>query len=397
MSATTTVTGPDRRSIQVTEKESNISTSARPRAKRRFGARAKLLLALFLVGAISISSWLFLTRNQVSTDDAAIEGHVVQVSPKIASHVKAIYFNDNYVVKQGDLLVELDPRDFDVSFTSAEANVASAQSRVAEAQAQQLLAEATLGQAQADLKSAQATLDNAAADLKRNEQLFATHVIDRREYDNSLASARTSTANVESGQKKVASAQAQLRLTQAEYNTAAAAEKQASAQLRAAQLQVSYTKIYAPFSGRIVKKGVEPGDYVQPGQTLFSLVEPEVWVVANFKETQLKRMFVGQPVKVKVDAVPDREFRGHVESFQDGTGGRFTLLPPENATGNYVKVVQRVPVKIVFDEPVQELSRLWPGESVEPVVDVSSENPANSRKAEPLPPALLGESLPNAR
>src|SRR5262249_309905 len=178
MSATTTATAPDRRSIQVTEKESNISTSARPRPKRRFGTRVKMLAAFLLVGATATSAWWFLTKNQVSTDDATIEGHVVQISPKIASHVKAIYFNDNYLVKQGDLLVELDARDFDVSLTSAEANLASAQSRVAEARAQRQLAEATLGQAQADLKSAQATLDNAAADLKRNEQLFATHVID---------------------------------------------------------------------------------------------------------------------------------------------------------------------------------------------------------------------------
>ena len=393
MSASTPATISDRRPIS----EPKSSASPQPRLIRRARLRVKIFGAFLLVVIATLSTWWFFTRNLVSTDDAAIEGHVVQVSPKVASHVKAVYFNDNYVVRQGELLVELDPRDFDVSLTSAEANLASAQSKVAEAKAQQLLAEATLGQAQADLKSSQATQDNAAADLKRNEQLFATHVIDRREYDNSVASARTSTANVESAQKKVASAQAQLRLTEAEYTTAAAAEKQASAQLEAAQLQLSYTKIYAPFSGRIVKKGVEPGDYVQPGQTLFSLVEPEVWVVANFKETQLKRITVGQPVRLKVDAVPDREFRGHIESFQDGTGGRFTLLPPENATGNYVKVVQRVPVKIVFDEPLQDLSRLWPGESVEPEVDVSNDRPANSRKAEPLPPALLGESLPSGR
>src|SRR6266478_7464102 len=145
---------------------------------------------------------------------------------------------------------------------------------------------------------------------------------------------------------------------------------QAETQLREAQLQLSYTRIYAPLDGRVTKKNVEPGNYVQPGQTLFSLVPPDVWVVANFKETQLKKMKVGQPVSVRVDAIPGRDFNAHVESFQVGTGSRFTLLPPENATGNFVKVVQRVPVKIVFDEPLADLERLWLGESVEPKVSL---------------------------
>jgi membrane fusion protein (multidrug efflux system) len=186
--------------------------------------------------------------------------------------------------------------------------------------------------------------------------------------------------------------EAQLRLASAQYVTAAAEAKQAEAQLQQAQLQVSYAKIFAPFSGRVTKKGVEPGDYVQPGQTLFSLVPPEVWVVANFKETQLKDMKVGQPVSVRVDALPGRALKAHVESFQVGTGSRFTLLPPENATGNFVKVVQRVPVKIVFDEPLANLGRLWAGESVEPRVNVRAHPTWGGDRAEPLAPARLGAS-----
>jgi membrane fusion protein (multidrug efflux system) len=157
-----------------------------------------------------------------------------------------------------------------------------------------------------------------------------------------------------------------------------------------AELQLSYTRIFAPFDGRVTKKSVEPGNYVQPGQTLFSLVPPEVWVVANFKETQLRRMRVGQPVSVRADAVPGRDFRAHVESVQVGTGSRFTILPPENATGNFVKVVQRVPVKIVFDEPAADLERLWAGESVEPKVDVHNSSAEEGRRAAPLPTAILG-------
>ncbi len=357
---------------------------ANPKPKRSL-RRLVILLAVGLLLLVGGTFWYIDNVGYETTDDAAIEGHVIQVSPKLSAHVKAVHFDDNYQVKKGDLLIELDPRDFDVSLASAEANLASAQSKLTEAEAQQNVAQASLGQAKADLVSAQATADNAKSDLERNERLFQTHVIDRREYDASVAQAKSAVANVESATKKVASQEAQVRLTSAQYVTASAEEKQWEAQLHQAQLQLSYTKIFAPYDGRVTKKSVEPGNYVQPGQTLFSL-----WVVANFKETQLKQMRVGQPVSVRVDAIPGRNFSAHVESFQVGTGGRFTLLPPENATGNFVKVVQRVPVKIVFDEPSADLERLWPGESVEPKVNVRENFAQRQNRAEPLPPAILG-------
>jgi membrane fusion protein, multidrug efflux system len=324
--------------------------------------------------------------------DATIEAHVIQVSPKISAHVKAVHFDDNYQVKRGDLLIELDSRDYEVRLANAVANLASVQSKLTEAEAQQNIAQAGLGQVKADLASARATADNAESDLNRNEQLYKTHVIGRREYDASVAQAKSAAANVESATKKVASQEAQVRLASAQYVTTSAEEKQAEAQLRQAQLQLSYTKIFAPFDGRVTKKSVEPGNYVQPGQTLFSLVPPDVWVIANFKETQLKQMQVDQSVSVRVDAIPGRDFNAHIESFQVGTGSRFTLLPPENATGNFVKVVQRVPVKIVFDEPPATLERLWAGESVEPKVNVRDHRTERGIRAEPLPPAILGEA-----
>jgi membrane fusion protein (multidrug efflux system) len=365
------------------------ASTANPKPKRSL-RRLVILLAVGLLLLVGGTFWYIDNVGYETTDDAAIEGHVIQVSPKLSAHVKAVHFDDNYQVKKGDLLIELDPRDFDVSLASAEANLASAQSKLTEAEAQQNVAQASLGQAKADLVSAQATADNAKSDLERNERLFQTHVIDRREYDASVAQAKSAVANVESATKKVASQEAQVRLTSAQYVTASAEEKQWEAQLHQAQLQLSYTKIFAPYDGRVTKKSVEPGNYVQPGQTLFSLVPPDVWVVANFKETQLKQMRVGQPVSVRVDAIPGRNFSAHVESFQVGTGGRFTLLPPENATGNFVKVVQRVPVKIVFDEPSADLERLWPGESVEPKVNVRENFAQRQNRAEPLPPAILG-------
>jgi membrane fusion protein, multidrug efflux system len=365
------------------------ASMANPKPKRSL-RRLVILLAAGLLLLVGGTFWYVDNVGYETTDDAAIEGHVIQVSPKLSAHVKAVHFDDNYQVKKGDLLIELDPRDFEVSLASAVANLASAQSKLMEAEEQHNVAQASLGQAKADLVSAQATADNAKSDLERNERLFQTHVIDRREYDASVAQAKSTVANVESAAKKVASQEAQVRLTSAQYVTASAAEKQSQAQLHQAQLQLSYTKVFAPFDGRVTKKSVEPGNYVQPGQTLFSLVPPDVWVVANFKETQLKQMRVGQPVSVRVDAVPGHNFNAHVESFQVGTGGRFTLLPPENATGNFVKVVQRVPVKIVFDEPTDDLERLWPGESVEPKVNVRDSFGRQQYRAEPLPPAILG-------
>ena len=371
-------------------------SSAKPRKPKR---SARRFVALCAAGALLLAGatcWFSHNAGYETTDDAAIEAHVIQVSPKIAAHVQAVHVDDNYEVKRGELLIELDPRDYQVSLASAAANLASAQSKLTEADAQQKVAQAGLGQAKADLVGAQATADNAGADLKRNEKLYQTRVIDRREYDASVAQAKSADATAASAAKKVASQEAQVRLTSAQYVTAASEVRQAEAQLQQAQLQLSYAKIFAPFSGRVTKKSVEPGSYVQPGQTLFSLVPPEVCVVANFKETQLKKMKVGQPVSVRVDALPGRAFKAHVESFQVGTGGRFTLLPPENATGNFVKVVQRVPVKIVFDEPTANLGRLWAGESVEPRVNVRDNSAERGDRAEPLAPALLGASDPAA-
>lgn len=356
----------------------------------RFARRKMILLAVGGMIVAGATYWYLRSLGYESTDDAAIEAHAIEVSPKVSAHVKAVHFDDNYQVKRGDLLLELDPRDFEVALANANANLASAKSKLDEAAAQKNVAEAGLGEAKADLASTQATADNAEADFTRNEQLYKTHVIDRREYDASAAQSKSAAAAVESAAKKVTSQEAEIHLTSAQFATAAAQEKQAEVQVQQSELQLSYAKIFAPFDGRVTKKSVEPGDYVQPGQTLFSLVPPDVWVVANFKETQLKRMKVGQSVSVRVDAVPGREFKAHVESFQVGTGSRFTLLPPENATGNFVKVVQRVPVKIVFDEPESELERLWAGESVEPEVDLRSPAGDRSLRAAPLAPAVLG-------
>lgn len=250
----------------------------------------------------------------VSTDDAFVDGHVVAVSPKVAAHASKVYIDDNQEVKAGELLVELDVRDFAVH----------------------------LDMAKAALESAEAEARYARKDAERYLKLTETDEISKQQSEMAVLRSEMADARVD----------------------------QAKAQVEQAELQVSYTKIYAPSAGHVTRKSVEAGAYVQPGQPLLAIVTHDKWVVANFKETQIKRMRTGQKVKVKVDTFPGKIFRGHVDSVQRGTGARFSLFPPENATGNFVKVVQRVPVKIVFDESQDSAHPLAVGMSVIPEVKV---------------------------
>jgi membrane fusion protein (multidrug efflux system) len=333
--------------------------------------------------------------------------------------VSQVHIDDNWHVKEGELLVELDPRDFDARLAQTQANLAAAVAQhlgatinvqvvgttsgagvdqahagVQTAGRQIEGARSQLAQARARVQAAEAEAARAAADARRYEQLLQYGGVSRQERDNAVAADRTAAANLEAARKaeqgardvlrqvesqrdeakaRLASAQAapkQVAYSRAQADQAAAQIAQYAAAVRQAELDLSYTKIYAPQSGRITRKSVEPGAYVQVGQTLFSIVPDQVWVVANFKETQLRYMQPGQPATVRVDAYPDKLFKGHVDSIQAGAGARFSLLPPENATGNYVKVVQRVPVKIVIDEPPDPKHVLGPGMSAVPEVKV---------------------------
>jgi membrane fusion protein (multidrug efflux system) len=271
------------------------------------------ILAAILVVAAGIAFYIHSSHYE-STDDAFIDAHIIPISPKVAGQVLAVHINDNQIVKTGDPLLEIDPRDY-------EAKVAEERGKV---------------------DAAEAEAHRAAADAKRYEKIFKQDEISEQQLDNALAAAT--------------SAQATL-------------EKERGA-LQSDELDLSYTKITAPESGRITKKSVEPGAYVQVGQTLLSIVPENVWITANFKETQLTYMRPGQKVTIKIDSYPGRAFDGHVDSVQSGTGERFSVMPPENATGNYVKVVQRIPVKIMIDTPADPNFQLSPGMSVEPTVTV---------------------------
>ncbi|HEX8288400.1 MAG TPA: HlyD family secretion protein [Pyrinomonadaceae bacterium] len=418
--------------------------------------------AILLVAAIAGSVYWVYARQYESTDDAFIDGDIVQISPKISAYVAKVLVKENQAVKKGDLLVELNTEELEARREQANAELRAAQAKLRQAVAQTNLTRRTtnatqtqarsnvetaennveqtrlaagvkqseIRQAQTAVKTAQANLAQANAQIpqmesnlqlaeteyKRRLELFNRGDVSRQSLDlaaNALAAARAqrdaarkqveaaqarveeADANVGRAQENYRQSLAQVNLTRSQVNessgrledanaaperiaaseseigTALAAVAQTETLVAKAELDLSYTKIYAPEDGFVTRKSVQEGQLVQPGAVLMALSKSnEIWVVANFKETQFENMRVGQPVEIKVDAYPSKIFRGRIESFQAGTGSRFSVLPSENASGNFVKVVQRIPVKIVFEEKPENIHLLVPGMSVQPKVKV---------------------------
>jgi membrane fusion protein, multidrug efflux system len=304
-----------------------------PSARRNAGhtRKTKLLAAIgsIAVAIAGFSYWLH-ARNFQSTDDAYTTTHVHEISARVAGYVQSVNVDDNQFVKAGQTLVVLDQRDFKVALDQAKAQ--------------------TL-QRRADVDQVQATFDRAKLDFDRAVDLFQRKVTAKSEFDSASATFKAATG----------------ALASAKANLVAAEAAQANA-----ELQLSYTTIVAPADGVVGKKTVETGHRIQPGQALMAVVERNVWVLGNFKEPQLARMRVGQHVDVKIDLVPGHTFSAHIDSLQPGTGSTFALLPPDNATGNFTKIVQRVPVKIVFDSLGSYRDRLVPGLSCVPKIDLRS-------------------------
>jgi membrane fusion protein (multidrug efflux system) len=329
--------------------------------------------------------YFFDVLTHESTDDAFIEAHVVSIAPRISGQVLAVHVLDNQLVRSNDLLVEIDPADYAMTAaqkqSAADAQESSYKLALAGFElmrAKVTTAGAVAQESKADTAAAAATAARAKADFERSQELRKQNTISQQEFDSAQAAAQQAEANLNAAQQKAAAdeskineAGAQLNATEAGVSMALALFRQAQTGVQSAQLDLSYTKIFAPSDGRVTRKAVEAGDYVQTGQMLLSIVPNEVWVVANFKETQLKHMKPGQRARVAIDSL-GKTLRAHVDSIQAGSGARFSLLPPENATGNYVKVVQRVPVKIVFDEPLPAGRTIGPGLSVSPGVQVGS-------------------------
>jgi membrane fusion protein, multidrug efflux system len=363
-----------------------LSNSAGERiSKSPRRSKLRLIGAAALVFAVTIGLVFFAHyQSYESTDDAFIDVHSVNVSSKVAGRVARVLVTDNQEVKKGEVLVELDPRDLDAQVNEQKAalNSTIAQLDAARAGLEQGLAhvltlQATVESDQAAAEAARAQADLSANNLKRSEELSSRKVISSQDLDNARASAKASQETLNSDLKKVVSDQAQVNEAKAQIGAITALVRnqqakieQSTASLDTATLNQSYAKVYAPEDGRVTRKSVAPGDYVQPGQSMFALVPDDVWITANFKEDQIGLMRPGQPVEIEMDALPGHKFEGHVDSIQAGSGAAFSLLPPENATGNYVKVVQRVPVKLVFNKQPDAGLPLGPGESIVPTVKV---------------------------
>jgi membrane fusion protein, multidrug efflux system len=400
---------------------SPLPASDRDLRWRQFQQRnPRFRLALILGGIVLLVAIVFLWRylaSYESTDDAQIDGHLNPISVRVSGHVTNLLVNDNQYVAVGTPLVQIDPSDYQVAVDQAKADYADAVAAAEAAQAsvpittvntgsQVSTAEADVEGARAGISAARQQFDSAKAqvqgadannakaqsDLLRYKQLVDKQEISQQQFDSALAAARSNQSMVESARAGAAAAdqqvrQAQAKLAEAEANlrsastgpqqltqiraralSALALADRKKAALAQAQLNLQYTLVVSPANGIVSNRTVEVGQNVQPGQELMKIVNlDDIWVTANFKETQLEKMRVGQPVKISVDAT-GKEYKGHVQSLAGASGALFSLLPPENATGNYVKVVQRLPVKITFDQGETKEHTLRPGISAEPKV-----------------------------
>ncbi|MBN3830311.1 HlyD family secretion protein [Burkholderia sp. Ac-20344] len=310
-----------------------------------------VLIAVFAITLVTVLIYEFRVRD-LSTDDAYVTSHLHVISPRVTGTVERVLVNDNQFVHAGDPLVLLDTRDFDV-------RVALQRARVAQAESDSSRAQALLEQAGAALVSAHADAERAELDYARARELTreTPRGLSKQEFDAADAARKSARA-------RVVAAQAQQRSALAACKAADAVSRQNNTELRDALLQLDYTTVVAPSDGRVGKKTVETGEHVAPGQALLTVVEPHPWVVANFRETQLKHVRVGDKVQLHFDALPDGVYQGHVDSLSPATGSQFALLPPDNATGNFTKVTQRVPVKILLDNTAATEPRIRPGLSV---------------------------------
>jgi len=364
-----------RRSLSIAEATESAQDIAKAKAKRR----RIILIAVPIVVVLAIAIvlyWFVFVRGYETTDDAYTDGRAIPIAAKVAGYVKVLAINDNQSVNAGDLLLEIDPADYQVALANAEANVNQAKAELESAsldlQVQQTSTGSNLSSAEAASEQARANLDKALADqsrqqavnplattLQQTDQITALAVVQRmqlKDADAKLRTAKLAPQNIAIAAAKVRQLEAQLQ--------------GALSQLDQARLNLGYTQIRAPQTGHVTQRNVERGSYVQVGQSLTIIVADEVWITANYKEDQLAHMHQNQPVTIRVDAYPDLRLSGHVDSEQFGSGSRFSAFPAENATGNFVKIVQRFPVKIIIDKGLDPNRPLPLGASVEPSVDV---------------------------
>lgn len=309
-----------------------------------------ILAIVIIVGGIYGFTQYKYAQVHEDTDDAQVDGNINPVLPRATGYVTDLLVNDNQAVKRGDTLLKLDDRDYVIKVYQAEAAVKNAEANLDVINANAKSAEANLATAKANIDAAKINIWKADQDFTRYQNLYNDKSATKQQFDNAKATKESAEAQLTVLEKQLEAAQVQYKAAKEQAGVAETQITQRKAELDYAKLQLSYCVVTAPSDGKVTKKNVQAGQYLQAGQQVMAIVEnTDTWVVANYKETQLEKMHVGQNVEVTVDAYGDKVFKGHIESIAAGTGAKFALLPPDNASGNFVKVVQRVPVKIVID------------------------------------------------
>ncbi len=343
--------------------------------------KPKSKLPLIILGVVVVVAivggliyWL-MHRGLVSTDDAYTEGRAIAIAAKVSGYVIELNVDDNTMVKAGDLLMKIDPRDYITARDQAQANLELAQAQLVSAEVDleiaRVRAPANLEQAQAQLAQAEANKQQAEQEYRR-QRAVDQRATTQTNVDQATAQMKSATAAVMNAKAQVDVAslvQQNIQSAEATVKQRQAQVEQGKANLEQAEINLSYTELRAPQDGRVTKRNVEKGTYLQPGQQILYVVTPEIWVTANFKENQLTDIRPGQPVTIDVDSFPGMELHGHVDSIQEGSGARFSAFPAENATGNFVKIVRRVPVKIIIESGLGDRRGLPLGISVIPTVN----------------------------
>lgn len=361
--------------------EMNDASAQGNKKKKKIGFL--VLGVIVLLGAVALFFYLRYKATNITTDDAFIDGRIHTIASRIKGTVKAVYVKENQAVRQGDLLIEIDPADYEVKVQEAVSGVNAEKAKFAEAEARIGVSRTQLAELGAAVETAKAGLDlqeallrQAAWDSERAENLYKSETISRERYEKTvtaynvvMAQVRAAKEQLKQAEKALETQKAVTKQVEALKEAQHSAIREKEAKYHAARLNLGYTKIYAPSDGYVTKKSVETGNQIETGQPLMAVVPlDDIWVTANYKETQLEKIRPGQKVKIKVDTYSGKSFSGRVESIMSGTGAVFSLFPPENATGNYVKVVQRIPVKIVLDRDTDKEHVLRIGMSVVPTV-----------------------------
>ncbi|HEX4024829.1 MAG TPA: HlyD family secretion protein [Steroidobacteraceae bacterium] len=358
-----------------TTSPTDASSNEGDKPKKRGLLHRPVLLSVaavvFVIVVIAGILWWLHERQFESTDDAFVDTHIVRLAPQAAGRVTQVLANDNALVQAGAPLILIDSADVQTHVAQAQAQTAQAQAQVESARGQIQVDQRTYQQALAEVTLAQAAATKAAQDLARYRSLQRLNpaAVAQQQIDDATTAVTQATAQLESAHRAAQTRAEQIAIARTQLTSSLEQVRAAQAQQQAEGINLGYTRIIAPVAGHVADRSVAVGDYVQPGTQLLAIVPLTLWVTANFKETQLALMRPGQTVSIKVDACPADQISGHVDSIQRGAGQAFAILPPQNATGNFVKVVQRVPVKIDFDRVPQDCP-LGPGMSVEPTVRV---------------------------